>query len=103
VLDVVGGSAGDDLQFKKTWVALGEQVSWAGVALMICDMRAPFHILKNCSFAPTGTTLRVTRADTATRTVHEFDGHRALDAHAAAVGLPPEDVDNNTLFAHPSA
>ncbi len=100
-LDVVGGSAGDDLAFARTWVALRDKISWAGVVLVACDMLVPFQIVKSCSFAPTGTTVRVTRADVASRIVHEIDGMPALAGYAAALGMAPEDVDDSVLFNHP--
>lgn len=101
LLDIVGGSAGDDLAFRKTWVALGDRVSWSGLVLMICAVRAPFQVIKSCSFRPMGRTLRVTRADLDSRTVYELDGKPALDAYAAALGLTPDTVGDATLFAHP--
>ena len=101
MLDIVGGSAADDLAFKKTWVTLHGQVSWSGVVLIMCEVRAPFHIIKSCSFQPMERTLRVTRADLASRTVHEIDGRPALEAYAAALGLRPHEVTEETLFEHP--
>jgi len=101
LLDIVGGSAGDDLAFKKTWVTLHGRVSWSGVVLIMCEVRAPFHIIKSCSFRPMERTLRVTRADLVSRTVHEIDGRPALEAYAAALGLQPHEVTEQTLFEHP--
>ncbi|MBU4214544.1 MAG: FIST C-terminal domain-containing protein [Actinobacteria bacterium] len=101
LLDVVGGSAGDDLAFTETWVSVGGQVSRRGAALVVCETTGPFTVLKTCTFASTATTLRVTRADLATRTVYEFDGRPAPEAYAEAVGARPGDLDSSIFMAHP--
>jgi hypothetical protein len=101
VLDVVGGSAGDDLAFRGTWVAVGDRVSWNGVALLVAEVGVPFRVIKSCSFTPTGTVLRITEADVATRTVLEFDGRPAVRAYAEAIGIAPERIDTSAFMAHP--
>jgi hypothetical protein len=101
LLDVVGGSAGDDLAFERTWVAVGDEVSYRGVALLICQTGVPFHILKACSFVPTGRRLRITDADVPGRVVHAFDGRPAVEAYAAAVNTSPEALDEQTWRRHP--
>jgi len=101
ILDVVGGSAGDDLAFASTWVAVGDQVSHRGLALLVAEAGVPFRVVKTCSFTPAGTVLRITKADVPNRTVLEFDGKPAVQAYAEALGLPPEQVDAEVLMAHP--
>jgi hypothetical protein len=101
LLDVVGGSAGDDLAFRRTWVAVGEHVSYRGAALMVCQSGVPFSVVKAASFAPTGVRLRVTDADPATRAVRSFDGAPAAAAYAAALGLPPDQLDGRLWLQHP--
>jgi len=101
LLDVVGGSAGDDLAFERTWVAAGTDVSYQGVALLVCQTAVPFHVVKTSSFVPTGTVLRITEADVATRTVLEFDGRSAAEAYAEAVGIPVAALDATVWSQHP--
>jgi hypothetical protein len=101
LLNIVGGSAGDDLAFDRTWVAVGDQVSWQGVAFVIAEVLVPFEVLKTCSFTPTGTVLRITKADVATRTVWEFDGRPALDVYAESLGLATTAVDASAFLEHP--
>jgi hypothetical protein len=101
LLDVIGGSAGDDLAFRSTWVAVGDQVSWNGVALLVAETGVPFRVVKSCSFTPTGTVLRITKADVPNRTVLEFDDRPAVQAYAEALGLRPEQVDTSAFMAHP--
>lgn len=102
MLDVIGGSAGDDLAFDHTWVAVGDQVSQHGIALLVCATAVPFQIIKTCSFTPApGDPLRITKADVASRTVLEFDGRPAAEAYAEAVGVRVEDLDASVWMQHP--
>jgi hypothetical protein len=100
-LDVVGGSAGDDLAFAGTWVAVGDQVSHHGVAVLVLETGVPFRVVKTCSFVPSGKRLRITRADVPNRVVHEFDGRPAVEAYAAALGVDAATVDSSVFMAHP--
>ncbi|HET9656604.1 MAG TPA: FIST N-terminal domain-containing protein [Kineosporiaceae bacterium] len=102
LLDIVGGSAGDDLAFDHTWVAVGSQVSERGFALMICATAAPFQVVKTCSFTPApGRPLRITKADVPNRTVLEFDHRPAAAAYAEAIGVPVDELDTSVWMQHP--
>ena len=101
LLDVVGGSAGDDLAFEHTWVAVGDRVSTNGIAVLICATGVPFRVIKTCSFSPSGRVLHITKADVPNRTVLEFDGRPAALAYSEAVGVPPEGLDSSVWTKHP--
>lgn len=102
MLDVVGGSAGDDLAFRRTWVTVGDEVSDAGVALLVCATGVPFRIVKTCSFSPSSLPpLRITRADVGSRTVQEFDGRPAAQVYAEAIGVDVEALDASVWRQHP--
>ncbi|MCX2184577.1 FIST C-terminal domain-containing protein [Streptomyces sp. SKN60] len=101
LLDFVGGSAGDDFALQATWVAIGAEVSYDGVVLMVCRSAVPFRIVKTCSFTPAGTVLRATSATPALRTVHQFDGRPAAQAYADAVGVPVDALDVDVFMEHP--
>lgn len=101
LLEFVGGSAGDDLSFERTWVAVGDEVSYHGVALLVAESVVPYQVVKTCSFAPTGTVLRITRADLAGRCVQEIDGRPAATVYAEAVGVPESALDSTVWMRHP--
>jgi hypothetical protein len=101
LLDVVGGSAGDDLAFRETWVVVGDQISRCGTALLMCRTAVPFQVVKTCSFAPTGRTLRITDADVEHRVVRAFDGRPAAQAYAEALGVPVDNLDESIWMTHP--
>lgn len=98
---IVGGSAGDDLQFKATYVGVGDKVVTNGAALVLLEMDVPFEVVKSTHFAPTSKTLTATRVDEATRTVYEFDGRPAVEAYAEAIGMEPGQVDIPVMAANP--
>jgi len=101
MLSFVGGSAGDDLQFKQTRVFRGGESTGHGAVLALCEMATPFWIMKSCSFESTGATFRITRADEPRRVVYELDGHPAPQAYAAALGIAPEKLDGRVFMDHP--
>jgi hypothetical protein len=84
----VGGSAGDDLQFKATHVSACGRTYEGAAVLAVLYPKTPFRIIKNQSFRSTGVRLTVTRADTDRRIVHEFNGVPAALAYADALKVP---------------
>jgi len=100
-LQLIGGSAGDDLAFERTWVAVGDLFSWNAVALLVTEVGVNFQAVKSCSFVASGTKLRITKAEPETRTVLQFDGKPAVQAYAAALGTSPDAVDASLFMSHP--
>jgi hypothetical protein len=101
LLEFVGGSAGDDLAFERTWVAAGEDVSYHGVALLVVRSAVPYQVVKTCSFLPTGRTMQITKADVAGRHVQELDGRPAAEVYAEAVGVPVHTLDSSVWMRYP--
>jgi hypothetical protein len=101
LLEFVGGSAGDDLAFDRTWVAAGDQVSYHGVALLVAESLAPYHMVKTCSFVPTGKILEITEADVAGRCVQRMNGRPAAEVYAEAVGVPMNRLDSAVWMRYP--
>ncbi|UQA55837.1 FIST signal transduction protein [Polyangium aurulentum] len=97
---IVGGSAGDDLAFQRTFVAAEGEVHSDAAVLLVIEPAAGFRVLKTQSFRPLGRTLRVTRADEETRTVHAFDGRPAAVAYAEAIGTTASDLPAH-FMRHP--
>lgn len=88
----IGGSAGDDLEFKKTLVfADGKSYTNAAI-LALLRPRLPFACIKTQSFVPRREKLVVTSAHEASRQVVSFNGIPAVRAYAEALGVPPEEV-----------
>lgn len=98
---LLGGSAGDDLQFEKTTlVANGEVDSDCAVVVMIAT-DIPFHVFKTENFVPTGSKLVVTASDPGRRVVREFNAAPAAEEYAAAIGLDAEALTPMSFASHP--
>jgi hypothetical protein len=88
----LGGSAGDDLQFKQTYVfANGEALTNAAV-LVLLKPKVGFDIIKTQSFCPSNRELLATRVNEANRQVLEFNGKDAASAYAELIGTSVEDA-----------
>ncbi len=100
-LSFVGGSAGDNLEFKQTRVFHNGEVSDDGAALLLLEAAVPFTVCKTCSFEPMSKAFKVTRADVPNRIVHELDGKPVAKVYAEVVGTSAEKLDSTTFMSHP--
>lgn len=101
LLGFVGGSAGDNIQFQKTWVYADGQLESNGSALLVLKLRVPFAVVKTCNFVATPVEFTVTKADPDRRLIFELDGQPAIDRYAAACGVRPEELGFPQYLANP--
>jgi hypothetical protein len=88
----IGGSAGDDLKFEKTYVyANGKSYTNAAV-LAVLEPATEFSFIKTQSFCELPKKLVVTKANEFTREVFEFNGKPAAVAYAEALGVSVEEA-----------
>lgn len=98
---LVGGSAGDDLGFERTWVyANGEFRTDRAVVLGVVTSH-PFHIFKTQHFQPGAEKMVITGAQPAKRVVHEIDGEPAAWAYADLLGLELSALEPATFSKYP--
>jgi hypothetical protein len=95
---IVGGSAGDGLEFERTWVFHCGAFHTDSAVLVLVRTPLPFHAFKTQHFVPTAARVVVTRADADTRVVHEIDGRPAAVTYAQVTGGPFEEL-HSTRFA----
>jgi hypothetical protein len=98
---LIGGSAGDDLQFRRTEVICGGRAVTDAAVVVLCETALPFSILKHQHFHTTTHKLAITRADAAARRVYEIDGEPAALAYARALGIARADLTAAVAFQHP--
>lgn len=85
---MIGGSAGDDLEFRST------RVYWQGQFLedvAVVHLFTTAHPVTQFKFQhhiPTDRRLVITRATPERRMVHEINGVPAVEAYAEAIGVP---------------
>lgn len=99
-IPVIGGSAGDDLAFKKTCVYLEGKVFNNAAVLALVKPASKFELVKTQSFCETGKKLTPTSVDEATRKVIEFNGLPAVSAYAKALNASETDVASY-FMTHP--
>jgi hypothetical protein len=103
-LRLVGGGAGDNLQFKQTWQFTGDAVVDDAVLAVAIAAPAPMGIALRHGCAPWGRPMKVTRVEG--RTVHDLDWQPAFSRYAdVARALGAEEIarDGFVSFAmlHP--
>jgi hypothetical protein len=100
-IPLVGGSAGDDMHFEKTWLVLNGRVRQNCAVIMLVHSKVPFHIFKSENFVPTEHKLVVTAADPDRRKVYEFNAEPAAEVYAAAIGIDPGSLTSLSFASHP--
>lgn len=91
----IGGSAGDDLKYTKTYVcANGKAYSDSAVLIMLkLNSNAEFNVIKTESFKIKDKTLTASKVNEEHREVIEFNNKPAVTAYAEALGITQaEDV-----------
>ena len=100
-VQLVGGSAGDDLAFKRTALIYdGRPVEKAAILMMI-ESDFDFRVFKTQNFDPTTVKLVVTAADTENRIVYELNAEPAALEYASAIGLMPNDLGPFSFASYP--
>jgi len=88
----IGGSAGDDCKFTKTYVyADGKSYSDAAL-LVLLKPKGEFGFIKTQSFCALDKELTATKVDTKTRQVVEFDNIPAIRRYAEVLNVPESEV-----------
>jgi hypothetical protein len=102
-VSLVGGSAGDDLAFRRTEVICGDRALSGAAVIALCESGVAFTVVKHQHFVATSRTLAITRADVAQRRVYELDGLPAAVAYARALGVPRDQLTDALAFENPLA
>ena len=100
-IPLVGGSAGDDLSFRRTTLLHDGAVVRNGAIILLIETDFPTQLFKSDNFDPTSKRFVVTRSDAETRTVHEFNAEPAAIEYALSVGLDPRELTPMSFAAHP--
>jgi len=100
-IPIVGGSAGDGLDFQRTLVYCDGSFHANSAVLALVATPLPFQPFVTQHFEASEQRLVVTRADTARRIVHEIDGHPAAEAYARMVGVDAANLDPMRFAASP--
>lgn len=100
-IPLIGGSAGDDLAFRRTTLIHNGRVVQRAAIVVMVESAFPFQVFKTQNFEPTPIKLVVTAADTENRIVHELNAEPAAREYAAAIGLLPDDLGPFSFASYP--
>ena len=100
-IPLVGGSAGDDMNFRHTWILHNGRCVPNAASLLLVTARRRFVAFKTEHFLSTEKKMVVTGAKPAERTVTELNAEPAAREYARVVGLDGERLTPRTFAAHP--
>ncbi|MDE1149937.1 MAG: FIST N-terminal domain-containing protein [Azospirillaceae bacterium] len=100
-LSLIGGSAGDGLDFKSTFILHGGRFVGDAAILLLVTSRRRFSVFKTEHFVPTAHKMVVTGADLESRTVFEINAEPAAQEYARLLGLTNEPLTPKIFAAHP--
>ena len=100
-IELIGGSAGDGLAFRKTALVHRGRIVAASALLFVIESAYPFKVFKTQNFEPTPIKLVVTAANTENRVVYELNAEPAAREYAAAIGLQPDELGPFSFASYP--
>ncbi|MCW8400473.1 FIST C-terminal domain-containing protein [Legionella sp. PATHC038] len=100
-IPLVGGSAGDSLNFNSTYVYFEGHFHSDSAIVTLVTTKLPFKIFKTQHFIATEKRLVVTEADTTHRRVKEINGLPAAQEYARILGIDAHGLDPMRFAASP--
>lgn len=100
-IPVIGGSAGDSLQFRQTCVFHDSSAHNNAAVLAIISTRLRHCFVKAQHFEPTANRMVITGARPEARVVTEINGYPAATEYARIVGIPAEQLNPDAFAAFP--
>lgn len=97
-IPIIGGSAGDDPDLKKTYIYDNGQFISDAAVFAVFETTLPFMTFKTHHFQPTDTKIVITGADPKRRIITEINGEPAALEYARVLGLEPDQL-NPTVFS----
>ncbi len=100
-VSLVGGSAGDSLEFRETRIYAEDAFHVGAGVLVLVESKLPFRTFKLQHFEASDVDLVITEADPATRTVTEINGGPAAEEYATSLGLDPDALGPQVFASNP--
>ena len=100
-IPLIGGSAGDNLDFAHTRVLCSGQYRENAATFTVVESLLPFETLRIQHFVPSSQDLVITRSDPSKRVVYEIDGAPAARQLASQLQLRVEDLNPQIFSKHP--
>ncbi|MEN6511128.1 MAG: FIST N-terminal domain-containing protein [Chloroherpetonaceae bacterium] len=100
-IPIVGGSAGDNLNFIKTQIYHNYLFKSNRAAFIIVESELPFEIIKTHHFIPTAKLLNITKANPRNRLVYQINDEPAALYYANLIGVPKEELSPQYFSKNP--
>ena len=100
-IPLLGGSAGDNLNFNETYLTINGRIEKSYAIILMVKSKLPIQLFKTDNFIPTKIKLIVTESEPDKRVVHEFNGLPAAKVYAETIGVDPERLDPQSFASHP--
>lgn len=100
-IPIVGGSAGDNLNFIKTQIYHNYLFKSNRAAFIIVESELPFEIIKTHHFIPTAKLLNITKANPRNRIVYQINDEPAALYYANLIGVPKEELSPRYFSKNP--
>lgn len=100
-IPLIGGSAGDDLEFSRTHIFHGGEFLTNCAIVTVFETDLPFHIFKTHHLVATDDKLVITGTIPNKRCVTEFNGLPAVEEYARVIGVEPEQLTPAVFSRHP--
>ncbi|MBK9493373.1 MAG: FIST N domain protein [Alphaproteobacteria bacterium ADurb.BinA280] len=100
-IPLVGGSAGDGLEFKQTRIYFDGRFRQNAAVLVLVSTLLPVRAFKTQHFSADQQRVVVTAADAVHRVVAEIDGRPAAEAYAALTGVSRDNLDPQRFASAP--
>jgi hypothetical protein len=102
-IQIVGGSAGDNLHFQNTQVYFEHQFHTNAAVLIVVNTLCPFQVFSDHHLAKDQDKLVVTEADPQHRMVQEFNAEPAAIEYCRVTGLNRQQLNPRVFALHPLA
>ncbi|WP_338505060.1 FIST N-terminal domain-containing protein [Sphingomonas kaistensis] len=100
-IPLIGGSSGDGLAFRETFVFWDGAFRRDAAVIAVLTSSRPMHVFRAQHHRPGETKMVITKADSQSRVVFEINAEPAAEEYARLVGLRVEDLEPGIFAAHP--
>jgi len=100
-IPILGGSAGEDLSFDKTFIYDRGQFITNAAVFAVFKTSLPFRIFRIQHFQPTETKAVITEAEPKTRIITEINGEPAAAEYARLIGVKTGELNTTVFSEHP--
>jgi len=100
-IPLLGGSAGDDLQLKNTFVLVQGKALQNAAIFVLAESFVPFKTIKHQHFIPGDIDTIISKANVPERIVYRLDGMPAAERYAQLLGLNVKDLNTQVFSEHP--